>query len=84
MATQLAASQSSKTAERSTLNTARSFVKTDDRVRGEKQMTTYQAAQQVKYLHLQAEIDVLLQELQAMEKQKQQNGDWVAAQRDRA
>lgn len=32
-------------------------------------MKTYQAAQQVKYLYLQAEIDVLLQQLQALSKQ---------------
>ncbi len=32
--------------------------------------TSYQAIQQLKYLHLQAEIDVLLQELQTM---KQRN-----------
>lgn len=31
----------------------------------------YQAAQQVKYLHLQAEIDALIQQLQALKHQKQ-------------
>jgi hypothetical protein len=31
----------------------------------------YQADQQVKYLHLQAEIDVLLQQLRTIEQQKQ-------------
>ena len=31
----------------------------------------YQADQQVKYLHLQAEIEVLLQELQTLKQQKQ-------------
>jgi hypothetical protein len=31
----------------------------------------YQADQQVKYLHLQAEIDVLLQQLKTIEQQKQ-------------
>jgi hypothetical protein len=31
----------------------------------------YQADQQVKYLHLQAEIDVLFQQLQALKQQKQ-------------
>ena len=31
----------------------------------------YQADQQVKYLHLQAEIDVLLQQLQTMKQNKQ-------------
>ena len=32
----------------------------------------YQAAQQVKYLHLQAEIDALIQRLQALKHQKQE------------
>ena len=32
----------------------------------------YQAAQQVKYLHLQAEIDALIQRLQALKPQKQE------------
>lgn len=37
-----------------------------------KQMTKcYQADQQVKYLHLQAEVDVLLQQLQTLKQQKQ-------------
>ena len=31
----------------------------------------YQADQQVKYLHLQAEVDVLLQQLQTLKQQKQ-------------
>ena len=31
----------------------------------------YQADQQVKYLHLQAEIDVLIQQLQSLKHQKQ-------------
>ena len=31
----------------------------------------YQADQQVKYLHLQAEIDVLIQKLQSLKNQKQ-------------
>lgn len=31
----------------------------------------YQADQQVKYLHLQAEVDVLLQQLQTLKEQKQ-------------
>lgn len=31
----------------------------------------YQADQQVKYLHLQAEVDVLWQELQALKQQKE-------------
>ena len=36
------------------------------------QMTQcYQADQQVKYLHLQAEIDVLIQKLQTLKQQKQ-------------
>jgi hypothetical protein len=32
-------------------------------------MKTYKAPQQVKYLHLQAEVDILLQQLQALSKQ---------------
>ena len=35
-------------------------------------MKSYQANQQVKYLHLQAEIEVLLQQLQTLKQQKQQ------------
>lgn len=31
----------------------------------------YQTSQQVKYLHLEAEIDVLIQQLQALKKTKQ-------------
>lgn len=34
-------------------------------------MKAYQADQQVKYLHLQAEIEVLLQQLQTLKQQKQ-------------
>ncbi len=37
---------------------------------------SYQADQQVKYLHLQAEIEVLLQQLRTM-KQKRQNSEKV-------
>jgi hypothetical protein len=37
---------------------------------------SYRADQQVKYLHLQAEIEVLLQELQTI-KQKRQNNEKV-------
>jgi hypothetical protein len=33
-------------------------------------MKSYQAAQQVQYLHLQAEIDVLLQQLKTLKHQK--------------
>lgn len=36
----------------------------------EKLMKTYQTDQQVKYLHLQAEIDLLLQQLQSIQQQK--------------
>ncbi len=36
-------------------------------------MKSYQADQQVKYLHLQAEIEVLLQQLQTLKQQKQQS-----------
>ena len=35
-----------------------------------KLMKSYQADQQVKYLHLQAEIEVLLQQLQKLKKEK--------------
>jgi hypothetical protein len=35
-----------------------------------KVMKAYQADQQVKYLHLQAEIEVLLQQLQTLKQQK--------------
>jgi hypothetical protein len=35
-----------------------------------KLMKVYQADQQVKYLHLEAEIDLLLQELQTLKQQK--------------
>jgi hypothetical protein len=35
--------------------------------------TAYQADQQVKYLHLEAEIAVLLQQLQTLQRQNQQN-----------
>jgi uncharacterized protein with WD repeat len=35
----------------------------------------YQADQQVKYLHLQAEIDVLLQQLRTIEQQKQADSE---------
>lgn len=48
----------------------------------EKSMKTYQVAQQVEYLHLQAEIDVLLQKLQALSKQPQKS-DYAIAQSDR-
>ncbi len=34
---------------------------------------TYSVIQQVKYLHLQAEIDVLLQELQTLERSQKSN-----------
>jgi hypothetical protein len=39
-------------------------------------MKSYQADQQVKYLHLQAEIEVLLQQLQTL-KQKRQSTEKV-------
>jgi polyhydroxyalkanoate synthesis regulator phasin len=48
----------------------------------EKSMKTYQVAQQVEYLHLQAEIDVLLQKLQALSKQPQKS-DYASSQSDR-
>jgi ribose 1,5-bisphosphokinase PhnN len=35
--------------------------------------TTYQADQQVKYLHLEAEIEVLLQQLQNLKRKNQEN-----------
>lgn len=35
-----------------------------------KVMQSYQAAQQVQYLHLQAEIEVLLQQLQTLKQQR--------------
>lgn len=38
-----------------------------------KLMKYYQAEQQVKYLHLQAEIDVLLQQLQTLKQQREKS-----------
>ena len=40
-----------------------------------KLMKSYQADQQVKYLHLQAEIEVLWQQLQALKQQQLQRSD---------
>ncbi len=43
----------------------------DTESRLKKMTQCYQADQQVKYLHLQAEIDVLIQQLQNLKHQKQ-------------
>lgn len=42
----------------------------EDNLLAIKLMKIYQADQQVKYLHLQAEIELLLQELQSLKQQK--------------
>jgi hypothetical protein len=47
-----------------------SNIKTEDNPLAIKAMKTYQADQQVKYLHLQAEIDMLLQQLQSIKQQR--------------
>ena len=42
-----------------------------DNARLSKLMKSYQTDQQVKYLHLEAEIEVLLQQLQSLQRQRQ-------------
>lgn len=47
---------------------SRTSVKSNDPARLNKVVQAYQADQQVKYLHLQAEIDILLQQLQTQKR----------------
>jgi hypothetical protein len=55
-----------------------SIIYTENPNQVEKSVKTYQVAQQVEYLHLQAEIDVLLQKLQALSKAPQKS-DYATA-----
>ena len=58
-----------------------SIIPTENPNQVEKSVKTYQVAQQVEYLHLQAEIDVLLQKLQALSKEPQKS-DYATAKSD--
>jgi hypothetical protein len=58
-----------------------SIIHTENPNQVEKSVKTYQVAQQVEYLHLQAEIDVLLQKLQALSKEPQKS-DYATAKSD--
>ncbi|MGK7874151.1 MAG: hypothetical protein AB4426_12810 [Xenococcaceae cyanobacterium] len=71
MSTQLISRVSSEqsSVESSSSDRSLSAIASDD-PRIKKLMKSYQADQQVKYLHLQAEIDVLLQELQTLKQQR--------------
>jgi hypothetical protein len=55
-----------------------SIIYTENPNQVEKSVKTYQVAQQVEYLHLQAEIDVLLQKLQDLSKAPQKS-DYATA-----
>lgn len=71
MSTQLITRVShNSTSERSSASESRSNLTANDDTQLRKIMKSYQADQQVKYLYLQAEIDVLLQQLQTLNKQK--------------
>ncbi|NJO19107.1 MAG: hypothetical protein HC838_02175 [Spirulinaceae cyanobacterium RM2_2_10] len=50
---------------------------TGDRERLAKLAQSYQADQQLKYLHLQAEVEVLLQQLRALEQRRQRTEQHV-------
>lgn len=50
-------------------NTHRSITQVEAREKLQRMLQCYPADRQVKYLHLQAEIDVLMQQLQTIKKQ---------------
>ena len=58
-----------------------SIIHTENPNQLEKSVKTYQVAQQVEYLHLKAEIDVLLQKLQALSKEPQKS-DYAVSESD--
>lgn len=73
MATPIPVSQPSQAQDLSISPVANAFPLTDNHPQVKKLMKTYPVAQQVEYLHIQAEIDVLLQKLQAFSKQPQKS-----------